>query len=170
MRLLIALFTLTFCLHAQAQKIEWMSFEAAIEAQAKADQPKKIFIDVYTDWCGWCKKMDKETFNNPEVAVYMQQHFYMVKLDGEGKKPIVFRGKTFSFVPSGRNGYHELAAGLMQGQLSYPTVVFLNEQAELLSPVPGYHPPESFMPIARFFGDNHYKSSTWEDYQKNGAR
>ena len=52
MRLLIALFTLTFCLHAQAQKIEWMSFEAAIEAQAKADQPKKIFIDVYTDWCG----------------------------------------------------------------------------------------------------------------------
>ena len=170
MRLLIALFTLTFCLHAQAQKIEWMSFEAAIEAQAKADQPKKIFIDVYTDWCGGCKKMDKETFNNPEVAVYMQQHFYMVKLDGEGKKPIVFRGKTFSFVPSGRNGYHELAAGLMQGQLSYPTVVFLNEQAELLSPVPGYHPPESFMPIARFFGDNHYKSSTWEDYQKKGAR
>ncbi len=170
MRLLIALFTLTFCLRAQAQKIEWMSFEAAIEAQAKADQPKKIFIDVYTDWCGWCKKMDKETFNNPEVAVYMQQHFYMVKLDGEGKKPIVFRGKTFSFVPSGRNGYHELAAGLMQGQLSYPTVVFLNEQAELLSPVPGYHPPESFMPIARFFGDNHYKSSTWEDYQKKGAR
>ena len=170
MRLLIALFTLTFCLHAQAQKIEWMSFEAAIEAQAKADQPKKIFIDVYTDWCGWCKKMDKETFNNPEVAGYMQQHFYMVKLDGEGKKPIVFRGKTFSFVPSGRNGYHELAAGLMQGQLSYPTVVFLNEQAELLSPVPGYHPPESFMPIARFFGDNHYKSSTWEDYQKKGAR
>ena len=170
MRLLIALFTLTFCLHAQAQKIEWMSFEAAIDAQAKADQPKKIFIDVYTDWCGWCKKMDKETFNNPEVAVYMQQHFYMVKLDGEGKKPIVFRGKTFSFVPSGRNGYHELAAGLMQGQLSYPTVVFLNEQAELLSPVPGYHPPESFMPIARFFGDNHYKSSTWEDYQKKGAR
>jgi thioredoxin-related protein len=170
MKLLIALFTLTFCLHAQAQKIEWMSFEAAIDAQAKADQPKKIFIDVYTDWCGWCKKMDKETFNNPEVAVYMQQHFYMVKLDGEGKKPIVFRGKTFSFVPSGRNGYHELAAGLMQGQLSYPTVVFLNEQAELLSPVPGYHPPESFMPIARFFGDNHYKSSTWEDYQKKGAR
>lgn len=170
MRLLIALFTLTFCLHAQAQKIEWMSFEAAIEAQAKADQPKKIFIDVYTDWCGWCKKMDKETFNNHEVAVYMQQHFYMVKLDGEGKKPIVFRGKTFSFVPSGRNGYHELAAGLMQGQLSYPTVVFLNEQAELLSPVPGYHPPESFMPIARFFGDNHYKTSTWEDYQKKGAR
>ncbi|HCD22478.1 MAG TPA: thioredoxin [Flavobacteriaceae bacterium] len=170
MRLLIALFTLTFCLHAQAQKIEWMSFEAAIDAQAKADQPKKIFIDVYTDWCGWCKKMDKETFNNPEVAVYMQQHFYMVKLDGEGKKPIVFRGKTFSFVPSGRNGYHELAAGLMQGQLSYPTVVFLNEQAELLSPVPGYHPPESFMPIARFFGDNHYKTSTWEDYQKKGAR
>jgi len=170
MKLLIALFTLTFCLHAQAQKIEWMSFEAAIDAQAKADQPKKIFIDVYTDWCGWCKKMDKETFNNPEVAVYMQQHFYMVKLDGEGKKPIVFRGKTFSFVPSGRNGYHELAAGLMQGQLSYPTVVFLNEQAELLSPVPGYHPPESFMPIARFFGDNHYKTSTWEDNQKKGAR
>ncbi|MDP4607253.1 MAG: DUF255 domain-containing protein [Flavobacteriaceae bacterium] len=170
MRLLVAFIALIYSGHIQAQDIQWMSFEAAIEMQAKASQPKKIFIDVYTDWCGWCKKMDAETFNNPEVAAYMQAHFYMVKLDGEGKKPIVFRGKTFSYVPSGRNGYHELAAGLMQGQLSYPTVVFLNEQAELLSPVPGYHPPKSFIPIARFFGDNHYKTSSWEDYNKKGGR
>ena len=170
MRLLVAFIALIYSGHIQAQDIQWMSFEAAIEMQDKASQPKKIFIDVYTDWCGWCKKMDAETFNNPEVAAYMQAHFYMVKLDGEGKKPIVFRGKTFSYVPSGRNGYHELAAGLMQGQLSYPTVVFLNEQAELLSPVPGYHPPKSFIPIARFFGDNHYKTSSWEDYNKKGDR
>uniref|UniRef100_A0A3Q2YUK7 Spermatogenesis-associated protein 20-like TRX domain-containing protein n=1 Tax=Hippocampus comes TaxID=109280 RepID=A0A3Q2YUK7_HIPCM len=49
---------------------------------------KKVFIDIYTDWCGWCKKMDKDTFQNPEVAAYMNENFLMVKMDAEGKDPI----------------------------------------------------------------------------------
>ena len=99
MRLLVAFIALIYSGHIQAQDIQWMSFEAAIEMQAKASQPKKIFIDVYTDWCGWCKKMDAETFNNPEVAAYMQAHFYMVKLDGEGKKQSCFAVKHFPMCP-----------------------------------------------------------------------
>jgi thioredoxin-related protein len=110
--------------------------------------------------------MDKNTFQNPEVAAYMKQHFYMVKLDGEGKEPIVFKSQTFSFVPSGRNGYHELAANLLQGQLSYPTVVYLDENMNMLSPVPGYLTPEPFLKIATYFGDDIYKTTTWEDYSK----
>lgn len=147
-----------------AQDIPWISFEEAVALQSSEATPKKMFIDVYTDWCGWCKKMDKETFQNPEVAAYMTAHFYMVKLDGEGKDPIQYKGTTFSFVPSGRNGYHELAASLMQGQLSYPTVVFLDEQMNLLSPVPGYQTVKPFLKIARFFGDDIFKTTSWEDY------
>lgn len=149
---------------SHAQKVQWLSLEEAVQLSQTDAQPKKMFIDVYTDWCGWCKKMDKDTFQNPEVAAYMRDNFYMVKLDAEGKEPIEFQGLTFKFVPSGRRGYHEFAAALLQGKMSYPTVVFLDEELKMLSPVPGYQKVKPFMQIARYFGDDIYKEKDWNSY------
>jgi len=151
-------------LNVQAQDINWISWEEAVELSKTDAKPKKIFVDVYTDWCGWCKKMDQNTFQNPEVSKYMQDDFYMVKMDAEGKEPIVYQGKTFKYVPSGRRGYHELAAALLQGKMSYPTVVFLDESLNMLSPVPGYQQVEPFMQIAKYFGENIYKDKDWQSY------
>lgn len=152
----------------QAQEVKWLSWNEAAELAATDKNPKKVFVDVYTDWCGWCKKMDKDTFQNPEVAAYMTENFYMVKLDGEGAEPIEFKGKTYKFVPSGRKGYHELAAALMQGRLSYPTTIFLDEKFNMLSPVPGYQKPEPFLNIARYFGEDIYKEKDWKTYAEAG--
>jgi thioredoxin-related protein len=151
----------------QAQEVNWLSWDEAIALSRSESNPKKIFIDVYTDWCGWCKRMDKDTFQNSEVASYMAKNFYMVKLDGEQKEPIEYNGKTYNYVPQGRKGYHELAAALLQGRLSYPTVVFLDEQRNMLSPVPGYQKPEPFLKIARYFGENIYKEQDWESYSQS---
>lgn len=147
-----------------AQQVNWISWDQAVATVQGGSNDKKIFIDVYTDWCGWCKRMDKDTFQNPEVAAYMNENFLMVKLDGEQKEPIEYNGKTYKFVPSGRKGYHELAAALLQGRLSYPTVVFLDEELNMLSPVPGYQKPDAFLQIARYFGDNIYKEKDWQTY------
>ena len=141
-----------FSLLGNAQDVEWMSWDQAVERAQTDENPKKIFIDVYTDWCGWCKKMDKDTFQHPDVATYMADNFYMVKMDGEGKEP------------SGRKGYHEFAAALMQGRMSYPTTIFLDEEMNMLSPVPGYQKPEPFLNIARYFGDNIYLEKDWQTY------
>ena len=149
-----------------AQEVKWLSWEEAVKLAETDKNPKKIFIDVYTDWCGWCKKMDKDTFQDATVAAYMQKNFYMVKLDGEGKEPIEFKGKTFKFVASGRNGYHEFAAALMQGKLSYPTTIFLDEKLNMLSPVPGYQKPDAFLKIAKYFGDNIHKEKDWKTYSE----
>ena len=56
------------------QSIEWITFEQAVKAQE--ENPKKILMDVYTDWCGPCKLMDKKTFQNPYVAAYVREHYY----------------------------------------------------------------------------------------------
>ncbi len=158
------LFLGLFSFLGNAQDVEWMSWEQAVERAQTDKNPKKIFIDVYTDWCGWCKKMDRDTFQNPDVAAYMAENFYMIKMDGEGKEPIEFKGQTYNFVPSGKKGYHEFAAALMQGRMSYPTTIFLDEELNMLSPVPGYQKPEPFLNIARYFGDDIYLEKDWEAY------
>ena len=157
-------FITLWTISSSAQEVTWLSWsEAATLAKTDAS-PKKIFVDIYTDWCGWCKKMDKDTFQNPKVAAYMAENFYMVKLDGEGKEPIEFKGKTYKFIPSGRKGYHEFAATLMNGRMSYPTTIFLDEEMNVLSPVPGYQKPDPFLNIARYFGDDIYKEKDWKAY------
>lgn len=161
--LLTSLFLLAITFSAQAQQVNWLSWEEATEIVA-SDNSKKVFIDVYTDWCGWCKRMDRDTFSNPEVARYMNDNFLMVKLDGEEREDIEFKGRTFKYVPSGRRGYHELAATIMRGRLSYPTVVFMDEQMNLITPVPGYQKAEPFLNIARYFGDDIYKEKDWKTY------
>ncbi len=168
MRTLVFTICLLFVFSVNAQDIQWLSWEEAVALTQNEGNAKKVFVDVYTDWCGWCKKMDKDTFQNPEVAQYMQENFYMVKFDAEGKDPIEFDGKTFKYVPSGRRGYHELAAALLQNRLSYPTVVFLDKDLKMLSPVPGYQKAKPFLKIARFFGDDIYKDQDWNSYSGAG--
>ncbi|MBL3657974.1 thioredoxin family protein [Fulvivirga sediminis] len=149
---------------AEEGAVKWYSFEEAV-AKSK-EEKKKIFIDVYTDWCGWCKVMDKNTFNQPEIAQYLNENFYPVKLNAEQTEDIVFKGTTYKFVPSGRNGYHELAAALLQNKLSYPTVVFLDEEFNMIQPVPGYQKPDMFDQIIKFIGGDHYKNTKWTEWQR----
>lgn len=161
--LLTALLPLAMSIGAQAQEIEWMTFAEAVEANANGDT-RPIFIDVYTDWCGWCKKMDASTFGDRTVAKYMNENFLNVKLDAEQRESIEFGGTEYKYVAQGRRGYHELAANLLQGKMSYPTVVFLDGEFNMLSPVPGYQAAGQFLTIARYFGDGIYQSTSWEEY------
>lgn len=167
MRILFIAVVFLFTLTSNAQEVQWISWQEAVALSKSDENPKKVFVDVYTDWCGWCKKMDKDTFQNPEVAEYMAENYYMVKMDAEGKDPIEYDGRTFNFVPQGRRGYHELAAALLQGKMSYPTVIFLDEELKMLSPVPGYQKVRPFMKIARYFGDNIYKEKDWKAYSSS---
>ncbi|MDE6515199.1 MAG: DUF255 domain-containing protein, partial [Bacteroidales bacterium] len=91
------------------ERINWFQFEQALEMnQARAEQGlpvKKIFVDVYTDWCGWCKRLDATTFANPEIIKYMNEHFIAVKLNAERQDTVVINGQAFVYVPGdGRRG------------------------------------------------------------------
>ncbi|MEK6616855.1 MAG: DUF255 domain-containing protein [Bacteroidota bacterium] len=149
----------------EGEKILWRSFQEAVELNKK--EKKKIFIDVYTDWCGWCKVMDKNTFTNPVIAKYMNKHFYAVKLNAEMKDTVVFNGTTFvNPNPTTFRSTHQLAASLLNNKLSYPTTVYLDENFSLLTQVPGYLQPTQMEPILKYFGNNAYPNTKWEDYQK----
>lgn len=160
---------LSFKTTEKETKINWMTFDEALVAQEK--NPKKIFVDTYTLWCGWCTKMDNDTFSNPDVVKYMNKNYYCVKFNAEGNEEVTYQGKKYTnpnYDPnrSGRNSSHELSGYF--GIRSFPTVLFLDEEANLITPVPGYKKPQQFELFVKFIASEDYKNVTtkeqWEAY------
>ncbi len=147
-----------------ADEIKWYTWEEAIELNE--ENPKKLFVDVYTDWCGWCKKMDKSTFQDEDIVKYMNDNFYPIKLNAEQKEDIVYKGHTFKFVPNGRRGYHELAASLLDNRLSFPSFVALNEEQARITIIPGFMDANSLQPVLEFINDEKYSTMSYEEYLK----
>lgn len=145
--------------------IQWMSWEEAVEANK--ENPKKIFIDVYTDWCGWCKKMDKSTFTDPQIVKQLNDDFYAVKFDAEQKQEINFNGNTFKFVAAGRRGYHQLAYALLDGRMGYPAFVYLNESFERIMLSPGYKQVDQLSKELSFASSEAYKDQSWDDFARS---
>jgi thioredoxin-related protein len=146
--------------------IQWMSFKEAL--QKSATNPKKIYMDIYTGWCGWCKKMDASTFTDPAVIKFMNDNYYAVKLDAETKDTIVYKDKKYAFVPAYKA--NEIAAYLLNGQMGYPTSVYLDEHQNPITAVPGYNSPEQLLPILKYFAGDFYKTKKFEDFQKDGNK
>ena len=110
--------------------------------------------------------MDATTFSDAAVAEVLQSKFYPVKFNAEQREPITFNNYTFKFIPRGAKGYHEMAATLLNGKLSYPSVVFLNEKFEIIQVLPGYRKADEFLKIITFIGEDHYLTTSWEDFSK----
>jgi thioredoxin-related protein len=148
---------------ASTSKIKWMDIEEAAALNQK--KPRKIFIDMYTDWCGWCKKMDATTFINPVIVEYMNANYYAVKFNAERKDTVNFNGKMYvNPNPSGTRSSHQLAQELLAGRMSYPSFVMLDENLNRITTVPGYRKAPEFESILNYIGGNAYKTQKWEEF------
>ena len=127
----------------QSASLEWMS----INELDKLDMSGKkgVLIDVYTDWCGYCKIMDKHTFTDPEVVAYLSDNYHLIKFNAEQKEPIQFDGRIYEWKPSNRKGYNTLARDMLEGQMSYPSIVYYNENKIKIIAVPGYKKPDQLL-------------------------
>lgn len=158
----------TLPMHAQ---IKWMSMNEALAAQAQ--NPKKIFMDVYTDWCGPCKMLDKNTFTNKRLIRYVNKHYYAVKFDGEGTEAIDYKDFTYTnpnHQPErkGRNAQHFFADALRIN--AYPSLVFFDENGDLIQALPGYKTAEELEIFLKMIASDQYKEITteeaWLQYQE----
>ncbi len=169
-KILILMLTI-FSITLTAQEINWVTLEEAVEAQKTV--PKKIFMDAYTVWCGPCKMLDKNTFSNKDVADYINKNYYAVKFNAEGNETVNFKGVTYTnpnFNPntSGRNSSHELSG--VFGIRAYPTLLYLDEEANLIAPISGYKTPSQLELFLKFFNEADVKNITkesWESYSSN---
>lgn len=164
-KLILASVFIFLYLECFPQIVKWYTIEKALELTKK--EPRKILIDVYTDWCGWCKVMDKNTYNNKIIAEYINKTYYSVKLNAEQKEDIIIGNKTYKYIPQKPRGYHELAAVFLDGKMGYPSVVFLDEKARRLQSIQGYIRANQFDRIVKFIGEDHFKTKTWEEFLAN---
>lgn len=157
-------------LNISAQQIEWMRMNEALEQQQ--DNPKKIMLFVYTEWCGYCHKMNKKTFVNTDVVDYINKHYYAVNFNAEGTEKVNYKDFEYTnpnYDPKrkGRNYQHFFADALQVS--SYPAIVFFDEKGDIISPVKGYKSPKDLEIYLKMIASDDYKNLTtaeaWQDYQ-----
>ncbi|AXY78115.1 DUF255 domain-containing protein [Paraflavitalea soli] len=142
-------------------KTQWMTLQQVSDSLRK--QKKPVLIDLYTDWCGWCKVMDKKTYANKKVGAYLNDKFYTAKVDAETKSAITWKGRTYTFNQNYRT--NDFAVYLTKGQLSYPTTVIIPVDGEPQA-IPGYLTPPELELLVKYFGEGQDAKIGFEEYQK----
>lgn len=145
------------------EQLNWLSLEE-VEANMKIKK-KAVLIDLYTDWCGWCKVMDKKTYSNPEVIKYIEENFYPVKIDAETSKSLQWKNKMYNYDQKYR--VNSFALYLTNGQLSFPTTIILPADNSAPQIIPGYLKVPDMELVLRYFGDNHFGKTPFDNYRNS---
>ncbi len=154
--IVFAFTTLTSGIEGNGKKSEiaWQTFDKGVELAKK--EKKMMVLDIYTNWCHWCKVMDKDTYGNPEVVKYAQENLVMAKLNAETDEKFKFKEGNYS----GRQ------LSMMFGVEGFPSTIFLNSEGELITSVSGFIPADRFTLILKYLEGNWYEKMKFDDFVK----
>ena len=157
-RFVFVMFLTAVAASASAGPVAWRGWNDGLAAAASAGRP--VIVDVVTDWCGWCRRMDRDVYARGEIGDYLNRHFIMVRLNAESGERVTYAGRTLTA--------RSLAGGFQV--TGYPTTIFLKSDGTHLVNVPGYLPPDRFMKLVRFIGDGHMdRGESWEEYSRSSS-
>ena len=135
-------FFLGFVCIAQPKEITFSDLETLME-----ENPKPVVVFLHTDWCSYCALMEKKTFKDSEVVKELNKDFYYISFNAETKEDIKFKDHLFKFKKRGlKSGEHELALALGK-QNSFPGLVILNSNLEIIYQYFSYLKPKQLLII-----------------------
>lgn len=139
---------------AAGRELNWREWDEGLREAAASRRP--VLVDVYTDWCGWCKRMDRDVYTKSDVRDYLSRKFVTVKLDAEAAEPAHYQDQNFTS--------RSLAARF--DITGYPTTIFLRANGDHLINAPGYIPADRFLLLLRYIGDGYMdRGVSWEDFR-----
>jgi len=151
---LLILLSIAGAFAGDKNELRWRSFDEGT-AEAK-EKHKKILLDVFTDWCGWCKKLDRDVYSDKDVSAYINQFYVPVKLNAESAKQLTYNNTLST----------EQGLATTFGVRSYPTILFLDPLGKPINALGGYVDAPKFLTIIKYIGSDRYKTTSWEDYRK----
>jgi len=126
-------------------QVKWHTIKEA-EALQQKNPEKKILIDFYTDWCGFCKKMDRTTWKDKEISNFINQYYIPVKFNAEKQSSFLYKGVQYELLMASNGRKINLFAyKAMEGNLVYPSFVLMNKEGQIISQTKGYHTPQEVM-------------------------
>lgn len=153
-QIIVLLFLISFVTHISAKDLQWKKYNAGVVEAKKTG--KKVLVDVYTDWCKWCKKMDEVTYKDSKVKAYLEKNFVVIKLDAEGTENVSYQGRT-------------MAAPQFAKEMQidgYPATLFMKSSGEAITVLPGYSEPAMFLNVLSYIKEEQYSKKNFEQYLK----
>ncbi|MCR5066251.1 MAG: thioredoxin family protein [Bacteroidales bacterium] len=165
-KILILLFAAMLASSAFAQ-VNWSTMEKASQVDTKTNK-KLFFVDFSTSWCGWCKKMDRETFSDPVVSAILNKYYIPVHFDAEGNASFTWNGTKYSNTqhPGQKAQTHPFTRAILGQKFGFPSFALFNKEGGLIQILQGYQNAYDFSMVLWFFCSGDNNKYTFAEYQQ----
>ena len=166
-KIVVSFLILLFFITSAMAQVKWNTIDQSAKVSVSKNE-KLFFVDFYTSWCGWCKKMDKDTFTDKVVAKIMNKYFIPTKFDAEGDAAFSWNGVEYKgggVSANGRRATHPFAQAVLGAKMGFPSFAIFGPDRKLMTVVPGYSNAADFTVILWYFASGDYEKYPFEKYQ-----
>lgn len=134
--------------------MNWVPLEDGLKRASATG--KYVFVTVYTDWCGYCRKLNNVTFKASPVLKELGKNFQSVRINAESQKTVVWQGKRMS---------EREVAGREWGVTGFPTMLFMSPKGEIIGSYSAYADPELMVKLLTYISSGaRERKVSFEDF------